>query len=319
MLVAILTILPVFGLVLAGYLYRWFGIFDASASTELNRFVVYFALPLMLFDIMIHATWANGELLKLVGAFGLGCGLIFAFVLIIQIIGKRSLPDAGIVSLCASYPNTGYIGFPLCILIFGRDILPLVTLVSIVSTSVLFATTLVLIEIGKQPQAKLAPLILGVSASVLKNPLIFAPIVGGVIGATGVVLPESVKVFLSLGSSAASPCALVALGVFLAEPGNYSEKETDRTSSLIAVSKLILHPVLTLVIAYYVFNLPIQLVYAATLLAALPTGTGPFMVAQLYQLEMSVTSRAIFRTTGLAVISIAILMYLAGRLGVGGI
>ncbi|MCC7253983.1 AEC family transporter, partial [Hyphomicrobium sp.] len=187
------------------------------------------------------------------------------------------------------------------------------------STSVLFATTLVLIELGRQPQAKLLPLILGVGASVLKNPLVGAPIIGALIGVAGIRLPESVHVFLSLGSSAASPCALVALGVFLAEPGNYAGTNTARTSALISVSKLVLHPALTLLIAYYVFALPAQLVYAATLLAALPTGTGPFMVAQLYQLEMSVTSRAIFTTTGIAVFSLALLMYLASRLGVAGV
>lgn len=319
MLVAILTIIPVFGLVLSGYIYRSLGIFNAAASTELNRFVVYFALPLMLIDIMINATWADPDLLKLVGAFGLSCGLIFAFVLVIQILGKRPLPEGGIVSLCASYPNTGYIGFPLCVIIFGRDILPAVTLMSVVSTSVLFATTIALIELGRQPQARLLPLIVEVGGSVLKNPLICAPIIGAMIGATGIRLPESVQLFLSLGSSAASPCALVALGVFLAEPANYTHNNVARTSLLIVLSKLVLHPALTLLIAYSVFGLPADLVYAATLLAALPTGTGPFMLAQLYHLEMSTTSRAIFRTTGIAVFSMSLLMYLAGRLGLAGL
>jgi hypothetical protein len=313
MIGALLTILPVFGLVLAGYTYRWLGIFDKSASTELNRFVVYFALPLLLLDITINATWTDWNLIKLVAAFGLSCGIIFALILVTQLVRRHSLPDAGIESLCASYPNTGYLGFPLCVIVFGNDILPAVTLLSIVSTSLLFATTIALVELGKQPEAKILPLICGVGVSVLKNPLVSAPIIGAIIGATGFTLPASVHTFLSLGSSAASPCALVALGVFLAENDNYAKKDSAGSAILIAASKLVLQPVVTFLIAYYVFALPTKLVYAATLLAALPTGTGPFMVAQLYHLEMSVTSRAIFRTTTIAIFSLSLLLYLGGQ------
>jgi len=318
MISALLTIVPVFCLVLSGYLYRRLNIFQRSASLELNRFVVYFALPLFLLDVMINATWTDSNLIKFVVAFCLCCGVVFAAVLAIQLFSGRSLSEAGIESLCASYPNMGYIGFPICVLVFGKDVLPAVTLVSTFATCILFATTLAIIELAKQPEAKLLFLLRQVAVSVLKNPLVCAPLAGAVIGISGITLPESVHLFLSLGSSAASPCALVALGVFLAESDNTEEMSPKSTQGLIITTKLILQPSLTLLVTYYVFGLPAQLVYAATLLAALPTGTGPFMVAQLYRLDMSVTARAIFWTTTIAVLTLSVLLFLGGDGGAAG-
>lgn len=309
MLEAIVKILPVFALVLTGFLYAKFKVLGPASSQELNRFVVNFALPVMLLDVMINASWQDSNAIALVWAVTLSCVLVFIAVLIIQLLKKQGLADASIESLCASYPNSVYIGFPLCLIIFGKEILPVVTVVSVVSTCVLFAATLFFIEFEKREEGELVPMILRVTARVLKSPLVGAPVVGASIAFAGIHLPQSVETFIRLGGSAASPCALVALGVFLAESSHYTAAGQRTTTALISGSKLVLHPLATFLIARYVFGLPSQLVYIGTLLSALPTGAGPFMVAQLYGLNLSVTSRTILLTTAIAVISIAVMMY----------
>ena len=52
---------------------------------------------------------------------------------------------------------------------------------------------------------------------------------------------------------------------------------------------------------------------AALLLAALPTGTGPFMLAKLYEREAAATSRAILLSTVLSVATVTALVLLIGR------
>ena len=44
------VVLPVFGLILAGYVCRRTGRLGETASAELNRFVVWLALPALLLD-----------------------------------------------------------------------------------------------------------------------------------------------------------------------------------------------------------------------------------------------------------------------------
>lgn len=53
------------------------------------------------------------------------------------------------------------------------------------------------------------------------------------------------------------------------------------------------------------FHLAPSLTQQAVLLAALPTGTGPFMLAEFYKREASMTSKVIVGSTVLSVLTIA--------------
>jgi hypothetical protein len=56
-MLSILSVIgPVFAIILAGFLARKSGAMGATAASELNRFVVYLALPALIFDIMAHAS-----------------------------------------------------------------------------------------------------------------------------------------------------------------------------------------------------------------------------------------------------------------------
>ena len=47
------VVLPIFGLILAGYVCRRSGRLGETASNELSRFVVWLALPALLFNLKI--------------------------------------------------------------------------------------------------------------------------------------------------------------------------------------------------------------------------------------------------------------------------
>lgn len=59
MLSTLIVILPIFALIFSGWLARRIGALGAHATTELNRFVVYLALPALLLDITANARWSD--------------------------------------------------------------------------------------------------------------------------------------------------------------------------------------------------------------------------------------------------------------------
>lgn len=61
--------------------------------------------------------------------------------------------------------------------------------------------------------------------------------------------------------------------------------------------KLVLQPLVTWFIAFVLLDLPAFWAHAALLLSALPTGTGPFMLAEYYQRQAALVSRAILFST----------------------
>jgi len=301
-------VLPIFALILAGYLSRRLNLLGAGAATELNRFVIYLALPALLFDIMARVSWSQLDQPGFIAAFGLGAGLLYLLTVIVRVRGGRPVADASIDGIAAAYANTGYIGFPLCLIVFGRASLAAVTIATIITVCVLFALAIVVIESSLQRGGGLR--MLGkVGFSLLRNPLLMAPLLGALWAAMGWSLPASADTFFKMLGGAASPCALVGLGLFLAQkrtPDKHHQR--DAAPAWLVGIKLILQPALTWFLACRVFAVPTVLAHVAILLAALPTGTGPFMLAEFYRREAGPTSRAILWSTLGSLVTLALLL-----------
>lgn len=305
MLSTLSVVLPVFALILAGWLARRIGILGSHATTELSRFVVHLALPALLVDIVAHARWADIWQPGFVAAFGGGAGLTFALAMAaLRLQRAGPLADAVLDGLNAGYANTGFLGFPLVLVAFGREAMGPTLVATILTVCVLFALAIVLIEMSLQTERHCVRLALRVGQSLLKNPLLVAPALGSLVPLLGLSLPASAESFLTLLGGAASPCALVALGLFLAEERQVARPNHEFTALLVGF-KLILQPVVTWVLATAVFGLSPMLTQTAVLLAALPTGTGPFMLAELYRRDASVTSSVILVSTIASILTVS--------------
>lgn len=312
MLSTLLIVLPVFALILAGWTVRRLALLGPQAAGEMNRFVVYLALPALLFDITSRARLEEIWQPAFMSTFGLGCFLVFGLTLAFRWRKDRPLADAAIDALGASYANTGYIGFPLALAALGPASQAPTLIAAILTVCVLFAAAIVVIEIGLQSSAhaegshqriSIMRLAWKVVRSLLQNPLLVAPALGALFPVAGLTVPAPVESFMKLLGTAAAPCALVGLGLFLAEKRESTRPELAPAAALIAC-KLVLHPLVTWLLARHVFHLPPALTHVAVLLAALPTGTGPFMLAEFYQREASMTSKLIVGSTILSVLTI---------------
>ncbi|MBC9175538.1 AEC family transporter [Pseudoroseomonas ludipueritiae] len=307
MLTTLGVVLPVFGLILLGYLCRRGDVLGPASMAELNRFVVWVALPALLFDIMAHTSWSTLWQPGFVLAFWLGSLLVFAATVALRRALGRPLADASLDGLNAAYPNSGYMGFPLCLVALGPESLPLVTIGTILTVCVAFAQGIICIEVGLQEERRPGRLALKVCRALARNPLLVAPALGAAASGLGVGLPAPAETFLKLLGAAASPCALVALGVFLAQQGMVRGRDLNATL-LLSCGKLVAMPALVWLLAV-AMRLPTATVHTAVLLAALPTGTGPFMLAEYYRRDARVTSATILVTTVLSVLTVS--LYLA--------
>ncbi len=312
MLSTLSVVLPIFALIFAGWVTRRIGVLGPQATSELNRFVIYLALPALLFDIIAHASWVDLWQPGFVAAFGLGTALVFCMTIALRLRRPRHLADAAIDGLNAGYANTGFVGFPLALVALGRDALAPTLIATILTACVLFAAAIVLIETGLQTEKRPAHLALKVGSSLVRNPLLMAPVLGALVPLTGQTVPAPAESFLKLLGGAASPCALVALGLFLAAERGPAEQDFGSAALLVGF-KLVLQPLVTWVLATAVFALPPLLTHAAVLLSALPTGTGPFMLAEFYRREADVTSDVILGSTVASVLTISAYLALAGR------
>ena len=82
---------------------------------------------------------------------------------------------------------------------------------TIITVCVFFAVAIILIEASLQAETRPLPLMGKVSGSLLRNPLLVAPVLGGLVPLLGLPIPAPAESFLKLLGGAAPPCALVAL------------------------------------------------------------------------------------------------------------
>jgi predicted permease len=108
-------------------------------------------------------------------------------------------------------------------------------------------------------------------------------------------------------SAATTPCALVSLGLFLArKPASVAN--TSNPWPLV-VMKLVGQPLVTGFLAFCVFQLQPMWAASAVLLSALPTGTGPFMLAEYYNREAGLISKTILFSTLGSLVTLTLLLY----------
>src|SRR5258708_20035497 len=84
--------LPIFALILTGFICGRFGVFDRTATDNLNRFAVYLALPSLMFVAMSKITPDQGRQLGFVGAFCAGFSVTFPLAFPITLPRRRLLP-----------------------------------------------------------------------------------------------------------------------------------------------------------------------------------------------------------------------------------
>ena len=110
---------PFFALVLAGWLAAWRHVLPESAIPGLNAFVLYFALPCLLFRFGATTPLAQMFNPAMAGVYLL-CALAIVGVTIALTLDETvQLKDAAFGALVAAFPNSGFIGVPLLVALLG--------------------------------------------------------------------------------------------------------------------------------------------------------------------------------------------------------
>lgn len=309
MLTTFLSILPVFALILAGYGAGKSGIIPSSANTELNRFVIWLALPALMFSIVATTDWNSLWDSDFVIAIMTSGFIIFAIGMILGRLRGLPIADMAVDGLNASYSNAAYIGLPLFLLALGPKSGPYVIVAATLMLMSLYALSIISIELGHNRAEGIGHAIGKATIALIRNPIMIGPLAGLIWWMTGWTLPAPIDQFTHMLGVAASPTALVAIGLFLAERPLHHAL-TQRPALALTATKLILHPLITALIVWPILGMHGFSGTMAIAIAALPTGTGPFMVAGFYARDSKITSGTIFLTTIVSIVSITAILTL---------
>ncbi len=308
---SISIILPLFGILLAGYLAGRFQVLAKGRSAILSRFVFVVALPALIFVSLSKVSPRDFFDWPFLCTLGGGMSATFCLSLLVA---RFAFPDSltalGLHGLTAMFSSTAYIGLPVILMAFGDAGLVPGIIGAVITGAVFLPLGIILAEIDKGRGREkgffpLVPLI-----AVLRNPIILATAAGLAASAMGIMIPGPIATFCELLSRAFVPCSLFAAGLFIS--GCSVRGETKEITWLV-LAKLVLHPFITWWLAYHVFRLEGILPAIAVLQAALPSGVPVFVLALQYDTFVARSSAVIVVSTAISVVTLSALLFFFQR------
>ena len=257
---------PIYAAVLIGYLVVRIGWFRPEDMRMMGQYVLNLALPALLFTSLATKPLSmvlRADYLLVMVAGGLATmALSFAWF-------SMTAPDPlrrALAVLGSACPNSGFIGYPVMLLVFPDLAGVILALNFLIENVVIIPTGLVLMDLASG-RAGLSPfrLLAGVLKALLRRPMVIGMIAGLIVSALGLELPAPLLRLTGMFGTSAAALSLVGLPL----------KGNKLLAGQIAGIKLLLHPAMvalaaTLLPALGLITLSPDMHAATILSAAMP-------------------------------------------------
>jgi len=305
----LLVTFPFFALVLTGFVAAYRRMLPLEGIAGLNGFVLYFALPCMLYRF-----GAGTPIVQLLDgtlflAYLLCALLMVGLTVAISMNQRIGWNDASFGALVAAFPNTGFMGVPLLVALLGNAAAGPAIVTIVVDMVITTSLCIALSRLDSAGQHGLSHAAKNAIKGVLANPMPWAISLGALSSALHCELIGPVGKTVSLLADAASPVALFTIGAVLAR-SQIRVRESGHPPILwrdilsIAMLKLVLHPLLVLLVLTVGVTLGARIerftLVTVVLVAALPSASNVALLSERFGADTGRIARIILVTTAVA-------------------
>lgn len=288
---------PIFGLIGIGFIARISNLIGDRTGDGLSDYVFSIAVPCLIFKTL-NATGIPTD-----QPWGYWCAYFggTAIVWTIAMLLGRSLfnlsPSENVVAgFTGAQSNTVLVGVPLILQAYGdAGAIPLFLLIA-VHLPIMF-TTATLLEEGRKTHITV------ILRQLITHPILLAILFSASFHLSGWPIPSFLSSLIEAIAASALPCALIAMGIALKR---YGVKGKIPLAVMVTFLKLIIHPSLVYILAFYVFPVPPVWAGVAVLFAAAPSGINAYLFAERYKTGVQLSSSGIALSTALSIFSVLI-------------
>lgn len=301
------TIIPIFVIILLGWLARVYGFIRDEFITPANRLVFYLAIPAMVFRSVSRASLDSQFDGKVVTLALLSVCIVFGIAWILARRGARPRSQRGTFIQNSFHGNMGYIGLAVSFYYLGHE--------GFVRASILAGFLMIL-------QNLLAVIALQMNAprnsasknrwkpalKIVGNPIILSALAGILVSLTAFPVPLVLGRCLDILSDLALPLALLIIGASLSFDMVQSKLKAVLSCGLL---KLILLPAIGFIL-YRLFNVMPEAYLPGIILLASPTATVTYVMAREMQGDSEFAVAAISLNTLLSAVTYTIWLSIVG-------
>ena len=289
-------ILPVFSMMVLGFILGRIKIVSKPEATTLNRIAFLVLQPALIFPL-INGVDLSELYFDAIVLYGLAQAVVFLFTLLLGIlIFKCSLIESWLLAMATVFVNSLLYIWPISSLIYGNEGNMPITAIVAWDASFTFAFFIITTDLLANKRVSM----IGTLGRLIRNPVLIFILLGLLTNLLGIAAPESILVAFRFAGAGAAPLTLFALGVILSGHPIWPTKKI----TVVSIIKLFGLP-LTVSLFLTLGERPILWNDLLLLNSAGPAGAMAFALAMLYKVKTDTIAPVIIWTSLLTLISLA--------------
>jgi malonate transporter and related proteins len=299
---------PVAFVMLAGFLAGRIGLINADGAKSLSTVVVNFALPCALFVSIFGFKPSQFEDIGYVLTLLIGITLPFfvAFFLALAL-WKKPYGEASLFASNSGFPDMAYFGLPVVMTVIGQQGMLPIIVGNIITSIVVIPVIMAMLHKGQASAS--SPSIANILMNTIKQPVVWAPILGLVLALLGFHLPALASDSLKLLGNISGGLALFTLGIML----SFLAPRIDTAVVTAVLIKNFLMPALVLLLAL-LLKLEPTLAKGAIIIAACPAATMGAMLSSQFNVATDRIPGQILASNVVAIVTMAMWIFIAEKL-----
>lgn len=302
----LLNVVPIFVLILIGWLAARTGLLKAETGDALGEYVFKIAVPVLIFQTLATANFTGVSPLPLWTAYFIGVGVTWTLghVVAKYLFGRDA--KIGVISgMSGAFANNVFIGLPLVSHMVGKEGLVALSILIAIHLPIMMIVGTILMESASARVDGVARRSVGVvlrqvGYNLSRNPLVTGLLIGLVVNLSGIGIPVALETVVDQVAASAGPAALISIGMALTR---YQIRGDLGLAGGATVMKLLVLPAVVY-LSSHALGLPNDWAAALVLTASVPTGINAWLIAQRFRSGQSLAASVISLSTAFGVISV---------------
>lgn len=302
MIIIFAKILSVFSISFMGYIANKLNWLPAESTKYLSRLLVNLTNPCLILYSMNQQELTEATLKSVIQVAGLmllalviGSAISFFAVKLMRVPAE----DRGVYQMLLVFANSGFMGYPLTLAIFGEHGLFLMIIGNLIVILYTYTAGVIMLISGKDGRAAIKDML----KSIISIPVITS-MTGLLIFTSGIQLPSLLENYLGTVGAITIPLSMIIIGIQLAE-SKMTEVLNNKHIFEALILKLIVIPASLFVILSWI---PVShLVFCIVIFAAaMPSAAIVPVLSDLYAANSKLAAQVVFITTLFSLITIPV-------------
>lgn len=305
MIVVFTKVLEVFAILGVGYFANKKNILPSEANPYLVKLLLLITSPCLIFTSIASKELTEETFRETIQVF-VGTTLFFAVgavlaLFLLKVMKIQPEEDRGVLSVLTCSVNSGFMGFPVTLMIFGQEAFYYMVLCNIVLT--LYLYSIAFLQIGSSSDSDVISVWDRVKPMI--NPSMISAILGVAVLFAGIRMPEALMECMEIIGDATIPLAMIVVGVLFGE-SKIKDTFTDRNLLKVTFLSMVVWPVLTFAAFYFI---PMATLPKAMMIfsAAFPSAAIVPALAQQQGKNAKLAAQGVTMTTLVSLITIPVM------------